>query len=471
MKIHVFLITLIVAVFTACSSNNINESKNEASVIAKTDSIPNGTVIDTIKCKENASQSYAIYLPTTYIAAKRYPVVYAFDPHGEGKVPVTKYKELAEKYQYIIVGSNNSKNGNAWQESNAIANELFNDVTKRFSINTQRVYALGFSGGARVANTLTILNGAINSVICCGAVAPITTAKTPRNNYAVIGLVGNEDFNYIEMKKYDMIEIAGHSLKHYLLTYDGGHEWPNATTMNDAFLWLELNDMRKDISSKDETLINNTLAPLLNELKKLDEQHKTVEVYHLTKKIINFYDGLAPINDCFETYKKLSVNAEIDRSLKDEEALWKTEETKKQAYLKQFQGNTIAWWTKEINDLNTKSNSTKNKEQALMYKRVLNFLSLVAYMQTSTALKQNALQAIDYYTQLYKIIDPKNKDAYYFRAIYEAQVENEKAAIANLDDAITNGFNDNLRLQNDTVFNQIRNSDKFVELQNKIGSN
>lgn len=470
MKIHVFLIALIVTVFIACSSNNINESKTEKAGITTTDSIPNGKVIDTIYCKENASQSYAIYLPTNYIAAKRYPVVYAFDPHAEGKTPVTKYKALADKYQYIIVGSNNSKNGNAWEESNAIANELFNDVTKRFSINTQRVYLLGFSGGARVANTLTILNGAINSVICCGAAAPITTNKKPRNNYAIIGLVGNEDFNYIEMKKYDMIDIAGHSLKHYLLTYDGKHEWPDETTMNEAFLWLELNDMRKDISSKNETLINNGLTPLLGELKKLNEQHKIIEAYHLSKKIINFYDGLAPINECFETYKKLTGNSEIDRLLKDEEALWRKEEAKKQDYLKHFQGNSIAWWTKEINDLNKKSSSTTNREHALMHKRILNFLSLVAYMNTSNAMKQNAKQAVDYYTQLYKIIDPKNKDAHYFRAIYEAQAENEKEAIANLTDAIANGFNDKLGLQKETAFNGIRSSPAFVELQTKMDS-
>jgi dienelactone hydrolase len=468
MKIHVFLIALIVTVFIACSSNNINESKNEKAGIATTDSIPNGKVIDTIYCKENASQSYAIYLPKNYVASKTYPVVYAFDPHAEGKEPVTKYKELAEKYQYIIVGSNNSKNGNAWDESNAIANELFNDVTKRFSINTQRVYLLGFSGGARVANTLTILNGAINSVICCGAAAPITTTKKPRNNYAIIGLVGNEDFNYIEMKKYDMIDIAGHSLKHYLLTYDGGHEWPNETTMNEAFLWLEFNDMRKDISSKNETLINTSLTPLLDHLKKLNEQHKTVEAYHLSKKIINFYDGLAPINECFETYKKISASAEIDILLKDEEALWRKEEAKKQEYLKQFQGTNIAWWTKEITELNKKSSSTKNREQALMHKRILNFLSLVAYMNTSNAMKQNAPQAVDYYTQLYKTIDPKNKDACYFRAIYEAQVGNEKEAISNLTDAIANGFNDKLRLQNENAFKQIRTSQAFVELQKSL---
>lgn len=468
MKTYFLLITIFI--LSACTTNNTAESIQQNVSSAKKDSIQRGIVIDTIYCKENKLHSYAIYLPTNYIAAKQYPVIYSFDPHGEGKTPVTKYKELAEKYEYILVGSNNSKNGNSWEESNTISTELFNDVIKRFSINTQRVYLLGFSGGARIANTLTILNGAINSVICCGAAAPITTTQQPRNNYAIIGLVGNEDFNYIEMKKYDMIDIAGHSLKHYLLTYNGKHEWPNETTMDEAFLWLELNNMRKDISNKNETLINTSLTPLLNELKKSNEQHQTAEAYHLSKKIINFYDGLAPINECFETYKKMSASAEIDRMLKNEEALWRTEETKKQEYIKHFQGNSTAWWTKEIKNLEKKSNLKSNKQEALMYKRIINFLSLVAYMNTSNAMKQNAPQAVDYYTQLYKIIDPKNKDAFYFRAIYEAQNGNENDAIANLNNAVANGFNDGHTLQKETAFNKIRNSPSFIELQKRITS-
>ena len=35
-----------------------------------------------------------------------------FDAHGKGLLPVELYKDEAEKYGYIVVGSNNSKKRN-----------------------------------------------------------------------------------------------------------------------------------------------------------------------------------------------------------------------------------------------------------------------------------------------------------------------------------------------------------------------
>ena len=198
-------IAIITVLIVSCHTktnkqNNTTHTKDSIAPVVK-ENFPKGEVIENIICKGDASQSYAMYLPQNYSTEKTYPVVYAFDAHGTGKLPVSKYKDLAEQYGYILIGSNNSKNGNAWEESEGIAEKLFADVQNRLSINTQRIYLLGFSGGARVANGITITNGAIEGVICCGAAAPGTNSKNPRNNYTWLGIAGTEDFNYTEMRK------------------------------------------------------------------------------------------------------------------------------------------------------------------------------------------------------------------------------------------------------------------------------
>src|SRR5215469_5372871 len=63
-----------------------------------------GTVMDHVTCLSDSSQSYALYLPSSYSPERRWPIIYAFDPFARGKVPVELYKEAAEKYGYIIVG-------------------------------------------------------------------------------------------------------------------------------------------------------------------------------------------------------------------------------------------------------------------------------------------------------------------------------------------------------------------------------
>ena len=72
--------------------------------------LPVGQVIPEILCVADTSESYALYLPSNYSPDKRWPIIYAFDPVARGKLPVGLFKEAAEKYGYIVAGSNNSRN-------------------------------------------------------------------------------------------------------------------------------------------------------------------------------------------------------------------------------------------------------------------------------------------------------------------------------------------------------------------------
>src|ERR1700757_2305239 len=69
-----------------------------------------GEVIASVPCKDFPGQSYALYLPAAYTPQKSWPIVYAFDPGAQGDAPVRLYREVAEKYGYILAGSNNSQN-------------------------------------------------------------------------------------------------------------------------------------------------------------------------------------------------------------------------------------------------------------------------------------------------------------------------------------------------------------------------
>ncbi len=69
-----------------------------------------GQVIEKVLCTGLLGQSYALYLPSNYTPSKRWPILYAFDPGARGRIPVTLYKDAAEKHGYIVAGSNNSQN-------------------------------------------------------------------------------------------------------------------------------------------------------------------------------------------------------------------------------------------------------------------------------------------------------------------------------------------------------------------------
>ena len=73
--------------------------------------VERGRVIDGIQISTDRTQTYAVYLPSTFDPKKSYPLILAFDPGGRGAAGVAAYQKAAEKYGYIVVGSNSSRNG------------------------------------------------------------------------------------------------------------------------------------------------------------------------------------------------------------------------------------------------------------------------------------------------------------------------------------------------------------------------
>ena len=93
-------------------------------------------VTPSLKCLDDPSQSYALYLPSQYSPDRRWPIIYAFDPSAHGRISVELYQNVAEKYGYILVGSNNSQNG---PEAPAMAatQAVWLDTHRRFSIDKE----------------------------------------------------------------------------------------------------------------------------------------------------------------------------------------------------------------------------------------------------------------------------------------------------------------------------------------------
>src|SRR5262249_48470365 len=104
----------------------------------QTDSIPRGRIVERVEALSDSSQSYALYLPSNYTPDRKWPVLYAFDPGARGRLPVERFKEAAEKYGWIVVGSNNSRNG-PWSVSVNAWNAMQTDTHQRFAIDDERM--------------------------------------------------------------------------------------------------------------------------------------------------------------------------------------------------------------------------------------------------------------------------------------------------------------------------------------------
>src|SRR3954469_24320852 len=100
--------------------------------------LPRGTIIDDVKCAGEPSQSYALYIPSTYSPDRSWNLLLAFHPGARGRAMVEKYRDAAEQYGYVVAGSNTSRNG-PWSVSDAAVRAMSADVGQRFAIDVNRL--------------------------------------------------------------------------------------------------------------------------------------------------------------------------------------------------------------------------------------------------------------------------------------------------------------------------------------------
>ena len=199
-----------------------------------------GKVIAKVVTLHDAGQSYALYLPKAYAPEKKWPILYGFSPGGRGTDPVRLFKGAAEKYGWIVVGSNNSRNNVPFAQIRTALDAIWKDTHARLSIDDARLYGTGFSGGARVSSAFAVTSKTpFAGVIFCGAgLAP--GVRWPEKDGPVVCLVGGTGgFNYGELLRLDAL-LSARKARHRLVTFEGDHRWPPFETAAAALRYIEL---------------------------------------------------------------------------------------------------------------------------------------------------------------------------------------------------------------------------------------
>jgi len=57
-----------------------------------------GALQPDVRCLEEATQGYALYVPSSYVATRHWPVLRVFDPRARGAVAAERFTEAAETY-------------------------------------------------------------------------------------------------------------------------------------------------------------------------------------------------------------------------------------------------------------------------------------------------------------------------------------------------------------------------------------
>src|SRR4051794_7532688 len=110
-------ITRIVALLLALSVSSLfavaplAHAQGQAQAHVQAQALATGTILDDVKCASDQTESYALYLPSTYSPDRPWNLLMAFHPSARGRAMVETYRAAAEQYGYIVAGSNTSRNG------------------------------------------------------------------------------------------------------------------------------------------------------------------------------------------------------------------------------------------------------------------------------------------------------------------------------------------------------------------------
>ena len=248
------LIIVLCAVLIGCNA------ANKSSVMLQVDTLSNKDTTaqaKPVKVGEPSTivlpngEQVSCYLPKNYHPQQSYPVIFFFDPHAEALQVIEKYKSLGEQYQCILFASANAKNGLPLEESVQYASHLLSYALQHYSLNNEKIYVAGFSGGAKVAMAFASQNKTVDGVIYCGAAIPVTFPPS----VTLLGFAGIKDMNYADVIDFDK-QLKNN--KHYLVEWKGIHAWPDTSVFSDAFDVIKNGEVknyaRKRISTSDAVL-------------------------------------------------------------------------------------------------------------------------------------------------------------------------------------------------------------------------
>jgi predicted esterase len=432
---------------------------------------PKGEVVERIVVAGTPSQSYALYLPSAYTREKLWPVLYILDARNNALIPIERFRAAAERFGWILVSSYNSRSDTRDDPNSAAMTAMWNDAVRRFSIDGRRVYATGFSGGARAAVDMAYaMPGRIAGVIGAGAGFADPRVSVGKVPFLYFGTIGDQDMNYYEMRSLEE-KLEAAKAPHRIAYFEGGHQWMSAELAEEAVAWMELEAMKSGVRPKDAEMIAALQADARSRASALEAAGRSVEAQRAYAHAAADFRGLADVGPDERKADELGKLPDVRAAAREarrrdarDEATLRSVNTKLRNALAQPDPPLPAQLAAELGipALRKKAAAAETPEERLSADRILAnlraqtgfYLPDDMFVRRDTA-RGRALLLVR------AEIDPDNPLVYYNVAAYSARSGDADRAIKDLEVAVGRGFTRFELIDEDTDFDPIRDDPTF----------
>jgi predicted esterase len=440
--------------------------------------MPRGEVVPKVVCASDAEQSYALYLPKSFSMDRTWPILYLHDPRRHGAQAVELFREPAEKYGWILAGSNNTESDGPMSPNIKAMVAMWDDTHRTLPIDPRRVYATGFSGGARASCLLAQKTGKVAGVIGCGA--GFAEGNPPEKNlpFVYFGAVGDKDFNYLEMRELDAT-LAKLKATHRLAVFDGPHRWPPADVCLRAVEWMEREAMRAGLRPRDEALLAACLDSEAKAAAAIEAAGKKGEALERYRGIAVDNDGLTDLSAVKPALDRLEKDADarhaVEKQVKLEADERRTAEEAGGKLLAALQSDEPIPAKRLAQDLHIPqlrhaAEAAGTEAERLSARRILVGLVVQTsfYLPRDYVAKHDARRArlcID----LAEEAEPDRAGLVWYNfACIQATSGDRKSALASLQTAVDKGFHDADLMDKDPDLDGLRGDEAFRKLVDGI---
>jgi hypothetical protein len=442
-----------------------------------------GKLTGSVTSASDPSQHYAVYVPSSYDAARPAPVLFIMDYRGRARVAANVFVPAAERFGWVLISSNQTGSDESPQPSLVALKAMWTDAHDLFSIDERRLYVAGLSGTARTSTYVaTELPGRFAGVIGAAAGFRPGIAITTPPPFLYFGTVGDVDYNYWEMRDLDRT-LGDLGAPYRMEFFSGPHGWMPPSLAMAAVEWMELRAMQAGIRSADQALLDAMWWRDLQAAEMIEEAGRLPVAARRFASMARDYEGLRPADDIvmvkarsasLDAEPRLAIVADNERASAAAHAQRVAEAMK--AIAQAFPvgagapARPLASAVENVG-IPTLLSVAAGRDQtaALDARRVLAELDV----QTGFYLPLDALEHDDdaramYYLDLAQAINATDPFAWFLRAKIHARGHRSADALAALERAVALGFRTLSALEQDPAFDDLRSQPGFATLVDRV---
>ena len=429
-----------------------------------------GTLVESVRCESDPSQSYTLYLPRAYDSARRWPALLIFDPRGRSVFAAELFREAAEAHGWILVSSNDTRSDGPMETNAKALQALWPEVHLRYASDPARIYAAGFSGGGMLAWELGRKTSGLAGVIASGSRWERDHFKQ-RIAFPSFGAAGDTDFNYAPMQAVHA-RLREWGTPQQLRIFEGRHQWMPAELASEALTWMELLAMKRGLRPVDSAFAAARLTQELAGARALEAQGRWPEAARRFEAVAAAYEGLADVAEARREASRVAGLAATKAERQVQERWDRYEEAQRrtldEAYRKQLASDPpqpAAAFRAAVHLEELRRRAAAPGYEGVVGRRLLETLATETgfYMTRELLARQDharALAALAVATEA----APDRPVYWYNLACVQARLGGRRQALDALERAVAAGFSDRSGMAVDEDLASLREEPRFRAL-------